>query len=74
MKGWVSVLVAVFAADYTMLAGAYGVFIFVASKIQERQNTATGNLSPESMFELDGNQPLINEDYSDVEGDDHKSE
>jgi hypothetical protein len=72
MKGWATVLVAVFAADYTILAGTYGLFILVASRIQERRNTAIGNGSFESMVNelvrIDGDRRLINEDNSDVEG------
>lgn len=37
MKGWVSVVISVLAADYALLGGAYHIFIYIASWFQKRR-------------------------------------
>lgn len=40
LKGWFSLLVSVFAADYALVGGAYSIFMFIAGTIQRRTNSS----------------------------------
>jgi len=39
IKGWSSLLISVFAADYALIGSAYSLLIFVAGKIQEHKDS-----------------------------------
>jgi hypothetical protein len=39
-KGWFSLLISVFAADYALVGGAYSIFIFIVGTIQRRTNSS----------------------------------
>jgi len=41
LKGWFSLLVSVFAADYALVGGAYSIFMCIASTIQEKTDSST---------------------------------